>query len=132
MKNHLSFKRLPFITLILSLLTLAGYLFLMLCVDHGFGVETIVGVVKPIGAFALVMVLFSFIFLFFPEVIFKLWLKRIAWWYGLGLLIITANTPVLSSNVLAVDRSQIVFGGMVILAVITLPFIVIMRRRLKA
>ncbi len=71
------------------------------------------------------------LFLFFPEQIFRSWLRKIAWWYMIGLTVIVAMTPVFSSNILSLDRSQVVFGGMALLLCITIPYAVIARKRLQ-
>ncbi len=70
-------------------------------------------------------------FLFFPEQIFRSWLRKIAWWYITGLVVIVAMTPVLSSNILSLDRSQIIFGGMALLLCVTIPYAVIAQKRLQ-
>jgi hypothetical protein len=131
MKNYLILRKKITATLIFSLVIVLVYFLLMLVDNQIFSVEVIIGVIKPIAVLGTMMILISFVFLFFPEAIFKSWLKRIAWWYSLGLFLVTASTPVLSSNVLSLDRSQIVFGGMILLVIITVPFIYVTHRRLK-
>lgn len=96
---------------------------------HQIGSTVMVGILSPLivaGMSSLVMLVF---FLFFPEVVFKLWLRRIAWWYAIGLTIAVLTTPVDSSHILSVSPSEIVLGGAVILAIITVPFAFIMRKR---
>ncbi len=132
MKNCLLSKKTTIISTFISLVLTLGYFFIMSTYNDSLSVEMIIGLVKPVAIASMMMVLVSSFFLFFPEALFKAWLKRIAWWYGLGLFILTASTPVSSSHVLSVDRSQIVFGGMVLLAVVTVFFVIVARRRFCA
>jgi hypothetical protein len=39
------------------------------------------------------------------------------------LLVVILSTPVYSGNILALDRAQIAFGGVVVLALITIPYV---------
>lgn len=89
------------------------------------------GLLKPIFWLTLPLTILLFFFLFFPEAVFRSWFKRIAWWYLLGLIIITLSTPVYSSHILSVDRTAIVFSGVVLLAIITIPYIFWIRRKIK-
>ena len=132
MKNFYLTKKTSIITFIISLAISLGYFFIMLTNNQSFSIEIIIGVIKPVAVAGIAMTIIAFFFLFFPESIFKSWLKKIAWWYGLGLFLITANTSIYSSNILSLDRSQIVFGGMILLAIITVPFVVVAKRKLIA
>jgi len=115
----------------LLILIVPYILFKFKCFSQSCGTEFLDGLIVPILWLGLISTPVMGLFLFFPEAIFKSWLKRIAWWYSLGLFLVTASTPVLSSNVLSLDRSQIVFGGMILLVIITVPFIYVTHRRLK-
>ncbi|MEZ4195043.1 MAG: hypothetical protein R3B53_01430 [Candidatus Paceibacterota bacterium] len=92
--------------------------------------EIIIGFLKPLVAVIFCLLFVFVFFLFFPEAIFKMWFKRIAWWYFSILFILTISTPIYSSNILALGRSQLVLGGMILLALITIPFVFIMKKRM--
>lgn len=87
------------------------------------------GLIVPAFWLSLMSLPISFFFLFFPQRIFTAWLKRIAWWYVLVLFLVTITTPVFSSNILSLDRGQIVFGGMIGLLSITVPYVVLMHKK---
>lgn len=124
-------KKYVFGTLFFSSLLLSLYLYLMINVNSSLTLESITGFIKPLGIASLGGIFFSLLFLFFPESIFKSWFRHIAWWYGLGLFFVTITTPVYSSSILALDRSQVVFGGVILLVLITVPYIVFKLRTLK-
>jgi hypothetical protein len=100
--------------------------------NNSLSLEIIIGYLKPIAVFGFAGLFFSIIFFFFPEAIFKSWVRQVAWWYLLILLLITLNTPVYSSNIMSVDRSQVVFGGVLLLAIITIPYILVKRKSLNS
>lgn len=99
------------------------------CFGGGCNQEIREGFIVPFFWFGILASAMSSFFLLFPETVFKSWLKKIASWYVPGLLVITATTPVFSSHIMSVDRSQVVFIGMVLLAIITVPFALIARKR---
>ena len=124
-------KKSSSIWLLISAVTVLGYFYTMIYLGSKLSLDVILGIVKPLGVFAFSGVIFSGFFLFFSEALFRSWLKHIAWWYILGLVITILNTPVYSSNVLSVDRAQVAFSGVVFLAIITIPYIFWICRKLK-
>lgn len=115
--------------LLISLAITFGYFVTMMEFSDVFSLKTILGTLKPLGAFGMLAAVISSSFLFFSDAVFKSWLKRIASWYVPGLLVITAATPVFSSHIMSVDRSQVVFMGMLLLILITVPFVFIARKK---
>lgn len=93
------------------------------CFGHNCGSELLRGLIVPLFWFEFMLTLIISMFFFFPEKVFKDWLNKIAWWYGIGLFLIVVNTPVFSSNILFTNRSETVFWGMILLGLITIPFI---------
>lgn len=132
MKNFLSkrFKTLIFIGISALTLICSYLLFKTKCFGSSCDSELLRGSIFPLFWLGVISVPISLFFLFFQEAIFKLWFKRIAWWYFLILFILTASTPIYSSNILAIGRSQLVLGGMIILALITIPFVLVMKKRM--
>ncbi|MCA9358872.1 hypothetical protein KC926_01550 [Candidatus Kaiserbacteria bacterium] len=130
MKNYLAEKKYAFTSLFISALVLAiSYTFFKTkCFSSSCGTELLDGWVVPSFWLGLLLVFITSFFLFFPERIFKKWLKKIAWWYAIVLFLLVATTPVHSSNILSLDRSQVVLWGMVILAIITVPFVLLSKR----
>ncbi|MBY0309634.1 hypothetical protein K2Q16_00585 [Patescibacteria group bacterium] len=124
-------KKYTLVSLVFSALLLSLYLLLMTSLNSRLTLELIIGVVKPLGVASVGGIVFALLFLFFHESIFKSWLKHVAWWYGLGLFFVTITTPVYSSNILSLDRSQVVFGGVVLLALITVPYILLRRHKIS-
>lgn len=105
--------------------------FINRCFGETCGSDLIRGTLMPVFWLSTALTPLIFIFFFFHESIFKSWLKHVAWWYGLGLFFVTITTPVYSSNILSLDRSQVVFGGVVLLALITVPYILLRRHKIS-
>lgn len=82
------------------------------------------GLIVPFFWLLSFLAIFFALFIFFTANIFHTWLRHIAWWYLPLLLFAILSTPIYSGNVLSFDRSQIAFGGVVLLAFITLPYVV--------
>ncbi len=123
MKSFLKEKKIHLITLFTSLVFIALYFWIMLNSGKGLSLEFIIGFLKPGIVFALAAFLFAAFFLFFPATLFMSWLKKIASWYLPVLFIVTVTTPVNSGHIMSVDRSQVVFAGMIILGIITLVYV---------
>ena len=88
------------------------------------------GLVLPVFWMSLTSLGILFVFLFFKNTVFSLWLKHIAWWYILGLVLLVLNTPVFSGNIYHVDRSVLVVWGMGLLFVITIPYALWQQKKL--
>lgn len=131
MKNILLSKKMTSLTTLFMTFVTAGIfiVFETKCFGNSCGSEAIRGFIKPLIWFGITASILSSVFLFFPEAVFKSWLKKIASWYLAVLFIITATTPVYSSNILSVDRSQVVFIGMILLGLITLVYIIAVRKK---
>lgn len=126
MDNFIGAKKGTILLFLVSALGIGVYYLLM--ISSELSMETVVGVLKPFAVLSIAGLIFSSFFFIFPEELFKQWLRKIAWWYMLVLLVVTASTPVLSSNILSLDRSQVVFGGMFLLFVITALFVFATRK----
>lgn len=113
----------------LSLLVVAYILFKFRCFAGSCGLNLLEGVIVPSFWGTLVLSLLLAFFFFFPEAVFKSWLKRIAWWYAIIILFATLSISPHASSILSAERSQVVLFLMIILAVITIPFAFIMRKR---
>jgi len=103
-------------------------LFLLLSFEtkcFGIGCDPVLrdGLIVPFFWLLSFLAVFLAFFLFFMANIFHTWLRHIAWWYLPLLLFAILGTPIYSGNVLSFDRSQIAFGGVVLLALITLPYV---------
>lgn len=129
MLNFIKSKKLIVVTFLTAAASISSYFFLMINFNSEMSLEMIVGLLKPMTAFMLCILVLSVLFFFFPESLFKLWLKRIAWWYFIVLFLITASTPIYSSNIFHLGRAETVLNLMILLAVITIPFIFVMRKR---
>lgn len=123
MKSFLKEKIIHIITLFTSLVFVALYFLIMLNSGKGLSLELIIGFLKPGIVFALAAFLFAVFFLFFPTALFMNWLRKVTSWFLPILFILTVTTPVNSGHIMSVDRSQVVFAGMVILGLITLVFV---------
>lgn len=106
-----------------TLVSLSSYLIFSAGCDTNNCIYVREGFVVPAFWFGISASVISIFFLFFPAALFMSWLKRIASWYLPILFIITVTTPVNSGHIMSVDRSQVVFAGMVILGLITLVFV---------
>lgn len=133
MKNYFFKQKSVWISIFVNVIifSMTFLMFKFRCFGVECSVEQLRGVIFPLFWFGLFMTLVTAFFIFFQETIFKSWLKKIAWWYGLVLIVATATTPIYSSNVLSVDRSQVVLVGMTVLAIITVLFVLITKNRLK-
>lgn len=127
MKNYLSNYMSVATIIVILIVTLIIYYVMMR--SYNPSLWLVIGVLKPVAVFAIGGIVISSFFLFFPQRIFTAWLKRIAWWYVLVLFLVTITTPVFSSNILSLDRGQIVFGGMIGLLSITVPYVVLMHKK---
>jgi len=106
------------------LIWIASYLlFYTKCLGVTCGSDLLRGIIFPVFWLAGPMSGIVLLFLFIPSAIFHTWLRHIAWWYLPLLFFAILSTPIYSGNVLSFDRSQIAFGGVVLLAVITLPYL---------
>lgn len=132
MKNIVSSKKITtLVTALLVSVTMVVYVvFETKCFGDSCGSETIRGLIKPFIWFGITASFISAFFLFFSQALFLNWLKRIASWYLPVLLILAATTPVFSSNVLSVSRSQLVFTGMVLLGITAIVYAFVMRTKL--
>lgn len=125
MKNIFLNKKVTLSSTLLALIIAIGtfVIFTTHCFGAGCDTNTIRGFIKPVLWFGIPASVISIFFLFFPQALFMTWLKKIASWYLPILFILTVTTPVNSGHVMSVDRSQVVFAGMIILALITLVFV---------
>lgn len=89
------------------------------------------GIIHPSFWLGVMFTPLLFFFLFFPEIIFKLWLKRIAWWYGIMTFIFVASTSIYSSHIMSMSRAQVIIWCVSILAILTVPFVFVVKKRLK-
>lgn len=120
----LQVKKSVLLSLALSILILlSSYLIFSAGCNTGNCIYVREGFVVPAFWFGLSASIISIFFLFFPQALFMTWLKKIASWYLPALFILTVTTPVNSGHIMSVDRSQVVFAGMIILALITLVFV---------
>ncbi len=131
MKNIILSRKFSFLTtILLILLTLVMYVtFETKCFGSSCNPDFREGFIVPVFWFGLVASAISAFFLFFSQVVFVGWLKRIASWYLPFLFFLTITTPLHSSHVMSVDRSQVVFAGMVVLALISVAYALIMRKK---
>ena len=129
MKEYLRSKKITFLAFIISIVITAGYFITMIKFTDNLSYEVIVGTLKPVGAFGICAIVLSAFFLFFPPAIFSSFLKRVASWYLPILFLLTANISIYSSHVMSVDRSQVVFAGMVILGLISVVYAFVMRSK---
>lgn len=131
MINFFTQSKLVFIFLVIvSFSTTVLYiLFETKCFSQSCGELLREGLIIPLFWMNLSLIPVISFFLFFPEAIFKSWLKKIAWWYGLGLFFVVISTPIYSSNILHIGRSEIIINGMILLAVITVVFVFVTRAK---
>jgi len=116
-------KAFNFYSLIIFIISTFSYFISMSFFNSVLDVDFVVGYMKPFAVLSIGGVIFCITFLFIPPTIFHTWLRHIAWWYLPLLLFAILSTPIYSGNVLSFDRSQIAFGGVVLLALITLPYV---------
>lgn len=115
----------------LSSLVLSYVLFRTKCFGNECGSTFIRGMLMPIFWFSTLFLPILSFFLFFSSEIYRRWLKQIAWWYLLLMLIAVLNTSIYSGSVLAMNRSEVVLWWVGFLTVITIPYVFITRRRLR-
>jgi magnesium-transporting ATPase (P-type) len=123
--NYLKNKKLVLIILLLVVVTflLAYYSFESKCFGYGCSSNLREALIVPMFWFSLSFAGVISIFLFVSESIFHSWLKKIAWWYLLVTIIILLSTPLYSSNVLTLGRSEIIVNAMAWLGFITVLFV---------
>ena len=120
------------ITTLLTLLPLVLYIiFKTKCFGVGCNPEVRDGLIVPLFWFGVPASVISAFFLFFPQVIFTSFLKRVVSWYLPILYFLTATTPLYSSHIMSGDRSVVVLYGMVLLGLIAVVYAFVMRKKLK-
>lgn len=134
MQNIILNKKFTFLTSVfLILLTLTTYVtFETKCFGNGcsaYGREVFI---IPLFWFGLPASIISTFFLFFNQAVFVSFLKRVASWYLPVLFFLTITTPVSSGHIMSVDRSQVIFAGMVVLGVISVVYAFLMRKKVAA
>lgn len=80
------------------------------------------GVIKPMMAFNLPLLMTLLFLLIFKVRVFELWLKYIASWFIPVAILVIASISVYSSGILSVGRGEAAFQLMVLLGVITVIF----------
>lgn len=120
-------KRAALIFSLFSFLTTGVLLLHLTLLNSSISLEFLVGFISPFFVISLTLTIIGFLMLTLPENAFMAWLKQIAWWYLLILVVVILNTPTYSSHVMSLDRSQIALFGMFGLAFIT-PIYLLWRR----
>lgn len=131
MKNILLRKKASIIiTIFLVTLTVVVYVvFKTKCFGSGCDPDMREGLIVPFFWFGLPASIISAFFLFFSQAMFVSWLKRVASWYLPVLLLLAAATPLHSGHIMSVDRSAVVFVGMVVLGLISVVYAFVMRSK---
>ena len=131
MKEYLRSKKITTSTfLFLVFLTIGFFLvFESKCFGSGCNPDIREGFIVPFFWFGLPASVISAFFLFFPQAIFIGWLKRVASWYLPVLFFLAVTTPLHSGHVMSVDRSAVVFVGMVVLGLISVVYAFVMRSK---
>ncbi|OGG65423.1 hypothetical protein A3I99_01580 [Candidatus Kaiserbacteria bacterium RIFCSPLOWO2_02_FULL_45_11b] len=129
MKNYLNSKKIIITTILFSALIAICYLVIMMQSSRMFSLEVMVGIIKPMVVFAVSVFVISSFFIFFSQIIFISFLKRVVSWYLPILFYLTATTPIFSSHIMSVGRSVVVLYGMVLLGIIAVAYAFAMRKK---
>jgi hypothetical protein len=112
-------------SLLMSLVSLIGaYIILETrCFRNSCSSDLLRSILRPLFWFFAPFTILLIPFFFFSTAIYSAWLKYVALWYLPVLLLVTLSTPVYSSNIFAYDRSQVALFGVILLGIITIPFV---------
>src|SRR3989338_984759 len=131
MKNYLNSRKITITALLISVVITIGYFVTMIKFADILSYGMVVGILKPLGALGMCATVLVAFFLFFPQVIFTSFLKRVVSWYLPILFYLTATTSIYSSHIMSVDRSVVVLYGMVLLGLIAVVYAFAIRKKLK-
>jgi hypothetical protein len=105
-------------------LSIISYLLYMNFVVGNYNVsyEFTQGIVKPIILFIFIFTIYLFFFVIFTDNLFKRWFRYIAWWYFILMFWWSFSTPI-HTGIITFDRNQVVMFSMIVLSIITIPFV---------
>lgn len=118
-------------SLLVSLVSLIGVYIILetRCFGNSCSSDLIRSTLRPLFWFFAPFTVLLILFFFFSDIVYRNWLKFIASWYLPLLFVVTISNPVYSSNIFSYDRSQIVLFGVVLLGIITVPYVFYIKRK---